>query len=102
MAWNSNGSSLAAAYGKTNHVTWCEHCSIVSIWQVFRRDYDPKKAQIEIEVSNCLTSVAFHPTDPLILAGGTLNGEIYLWNISQEEPQICKSEIDEYYHRESV
>jgi len=53
-------------------------------------------------VSNCLTSVAFHPTDALILAGGTLNGEIYLWNISQEEPQICKSEIDEYYHRESV
>lgn len=74
----------------------------MSIWQVFRRDYNPKKAQKEIEVSNCLTSVAFHPTDPLLLAGGTLNGEIYLWNIDKEEPLVCKSDVDEYYHRESI
>ena len=69
---------------------------------MFRRDYNPKKAQKEIEVSNCLTSVAFHPTDPLLLAGGTLNGEIYLWNIDKEEPLVCKSDVDEYYHRESI
>ena len=25
LDWNCNGSSLVAAYGKTNHVTWCEH-----------------------------------------------------------------------------
>ena len=53
-------------------------------------------------MSNCLTSVAFHPTDPLLLAGGTLNGEIYLWNIDKEEPLVCKSDVDEYYHRESI
>jgi len=36
------------------------------------------------------------------LAGGTLNGEIYLWNVDQEDPQICVSAIDEYYHREGI
>jgi WD40 repeat protein len=38
-----------------------------------------------IEVSNCVTEVAFHPSDPTLLAGGTMNGEIYMWNIAHEE-----------------
>lgn len=25
IAWSCNGSSLAVAYGKTDHVSWCEH-----------------------------------------------------------------------------
>jgi WD repeat-containing protein 34 len=52
-----------------------------------------------------LTTIEFHPFDPSILAGGTMNGEIYLWNISVEkgeDPYICHSAIDEYYHREAV
>lgn len=31
-----------------------------------------------------------------------MNGEIFIWNIDKEDPNICKSEIDEYYHRESI
>jgi WD repeat-containing protein 34 len=93
---------LAVAYGKTNHTTWCEHHSAVSIFSVFRRDFNAKKATSNIEVSNCVTQVAFHPTNPLILAGGTMNGEIYLWNIDEDEPQLCVSAIDEYYHREAI
>lgn len=41
VSWNCNGTNLAVAYGKTNHTTWCEHQSVVSIWPVFRRDFDP-------------------------------------------------------------
>lgn len=44
----------------------------------------------------------FHPSDPSILAGGTFIGEIYLWNIFQDNPEICNSRADEYYHRESI
>lgn len=102
LSWNSNGSTIAVAFGKTNHATWCDHHSNVSLWSVFRRDFDAKKPTNTIEVSNCVTQVAFHPSDPLILAGGTLNGEIYLWNIDLEEPQLCVSAIDEYYHREAI
>lgn len=61
-----------------------------------------KKPNTTIEVSNCLTCIEFHPNDPLILAGGTLNGEIYIWNIDNEDPYICHSAIDEYYHREAI
>ena len=102
LSWNCNGSSIALAYGKTNHTSWCEHLSVLCIWSVFRRDFNPRKATTTIEVSNCVTQVAFHPSDPVILAGGTMNGEIYLWNITQEEPQIAVSQIDEYFHREAI
>ena len=105
-AWSCNGSTIAVAYGKTNHETWCEHHSVISTWGIFRREFDPKKPNLSIEVSNCVTTIEFHPSDPLILAGGTMNGEIYLWNIDSErkgeESIICNSAIDEYYHREAV
>lgn len=106
MAWSCNGATLAVAYGKTNHQAWCEHHSSVSTWGIFRREFDPKKPNLTIEVSNCLTTIEFHPSDPLILAGGTMNGEIYLWNIDGErkgeDSYICNSAIDEYYHREAI
>jgi len=31
-----------------------------------------------------------------------MNGEIFLWNTDREEPFVCKSDVDEYYHRESI
>jgi len=49
-----------------------------------------------------VTSLAFHPSNPSILAGGTFNGEIYLWDIFKTDPLLCVSRIDEYYHREAV
>lgn len=60
------------------------------------------KPSINIDANSCLTEVAFHPTDAMILAGGTLNGEIYIWDIDAEEPKMFVSEIDEYYHREAI
>ena len=65
---------------------------------MFRRDFDPRKATTTIEVPNCLRTVAFHPSDPLVIVGGTMNGQIYLWNLNLEDPQVAVSDIDEYYH----
>ena len=31
-----------------------------------------------------------------------MNGEIYIWNIDQEDPKMFVSDIDEYYHREAI
>jgi WD40 repeat protein len=45
----------------------------------------------------------FHPTYPALLAGGSFNGEIFLWDISkQSDPQRCVSKIDDYFHRECI
>ena len=93
---------MAVPYGKTDHVSWCEHQSVVSIFTPFRRAFDAKKPTVNIEVSNCVTEVAWHPTEPVILAGGTMNGQIILWNIDEAVPKLHESEIDEYYHREAI
>lgn len=50
IAWSSNGSTLAVAYGKTNHEAWCEHHSSIATWGIFRREFDPKKPNLTIEV----------------------------------------------------
>jgi hypothetical protein len=41
------------------------------------------------------------------LAGGSINGEIYIWNVEFENKKetgalICKSDADEYFHREPI
>jgi hypothetical protein len=50
IAWSSNGSTLAVAYGKTNHEAWCEHHSSIATWGIFRREFDPNKPNLTIEV----------------------------------------------------
>lgn len=106
ISWSCNGSTLAVAYGKTDHISWCEHQSIISLWSIFQRAFDPKMPSVTIEVPNCLTSVEFHPTDPLLLAGGTINGEIFVWNLGakdlKDKKSYNKSDADEYFHRESI
>ena len=42
VGWSCNGAMLAVAYGKTDHVSWCEHQSIISVWRIFTRDLDTK------------------------------------------------------------
>lgn len=102
ISWGPNGSTLAVGYGKWNHTSWCEDQSVVSIWCIFRRDFDHDKPNVNIDVGSCVTSLAFHPSNPSILAGGTFNGEIYLWDVFKNDPVICVSRIDEFYHWEAV
>lgn len=105
--WSCNGACVAAAFGKTDHVSWCEHQSTISLWNIFRRDFSNKKPNVTIEVPNCLTCIEFHPTNPLIIAGATVNGEIFVWKIQEDQADnqaivISKSEADEYFHREPI
>lgn len=109
VSWNSNGSRLAVAYGKTDHVSWCEHSSLLHIWSISHRvKYDANKPDITIEVPNCLSSIAFHPEEPQLLAGGTVNGEILIWNLNDSQGKensntlIRRSQPDEYTHRERI
>ena len=101
ISWNCNGSTLAVSYGNISSQT-VPFQGWVSIWGIFRRDLDTKKPSKNIETTNCITSVKFHPSDPSILAGGSFIGEIYIWNVFSENHEICSSRADEYYHREVI
>ena len=110
IAWNCNGSTLAVAYGDPNQRKWWQLQSSVGIWGIFRRDLQENAPSTSIEVTvgilnfsfviqGSVTSLAFHPKNPVILAGGTSSGKILIWNIFEQEPLQASTIIDEYFHR---
>jgi WD40 repeat protein len=55
------------------------------------------------ETASCVTSLAFHPVIPSILAGGTFNGEIIIWRIIEnQDPVITSSAMTEDSHQEPI
>lgn len=52
-------------------------------------------------MQNCINCVKFHPNKPNILLAGSINGVVYLIDISSEKV-IAESKVDDYFHRESI
>ena len=106
MSWNSTGSVLAVAFGRHDESGWCNITRAgCGLFHVFSRDFDPSKPQTVLDTSSYLMSVACHPEIPGIVAGGTFNGEVVIWDTAREEggeQQIACSAIDDYFHREPV
>lgn len=47
--------------------------------------------------------VSFHPVLPAVIAGGTFNGEIRVWNTgSSGEPLLASSGFSELVHKEPI
>lgn len=44
-----------------------------------------------LEADSYVTSIAFHPANPTVLAGGSYNGEIILWNLAEERAKPVSS-----------
>mmetsp|Transcript_40263 Transcript_40263/g.35789 ORF Transcript_40263/g.35789 Transcript_40263/m.35789 type:complete len:90 (-) Transcript_40263:952-1221(-) len=77
--------------------------SFLYIWNLSKRDFKPDTPNLTIENTGSIMCIEFHPTKPSLIAGGTFNGEVYLWDISQQEENVLfYSKIDDYFHREAV
>ena len=105
-SWNATGSVLAVAFGRHDESGWCNSTKAgCGLYHVFSRDFDPAKPKTVLDTSSYLMSVACHPEIPGIIAGGTFNGEVVIWDTAKEdsgEQQIACSAIDDYFHREPV
>jgi WD repeat-containing protein 34 len=106
MSWNATGSVLAVAFGRHDESGWCNITKAgCGLYHVFSRDFDPARPQTMLDTTSYLMSVACHPEMPGIIAGGTFNGEVVIWDTAREESgeqQIACSTIDDYFHREPV
>eukprot|EP00438_Fugacium_kawagutii_P016524 Skav230218 [mRNA] locus=scaffold1558:6181:16567:+ [translate_table: standard] len=102
VAWNSTGASLACAFGKLDTLGWCEVTAPVCVWNIFRPQHVAGEPDTVLPVQGFVMCIAFHPTKPSILAGGTYNGELQIWNTGSGEldPLLASSSIDDYLHRE--
>ena len=58
LAWNAGGTVLAAAYGPLDRTDWASQSSMLCTWSVFRRQLDPAKADLALELQDCLTCLA--------------------------------------------
>ncbi|KAL4488867.1 hypothetical protein ABPG72_016520 [Tetrahymena utriculariae] len=103
ISWNCTGLIIAAAYGKFEQKGTSNERSFVCAWNLSKRNFAENKPSVVIETEVSLTCIQFHPTKPNILAGGSFNGEVFVWDLlDEEENLVCKSNIDEYLHREAV
>jgi len=67
--------------------------SLILIWSFF----DPIQPKLFLEAPCDVFSFAFSPTEPHIVAGGCINGQVALWDIKQYEDRIINPRGD---HRE--
>jgi WD repeat-containing protein 34 len=128
VSWSCTGSMLAAGYGCTDHVGWCKHRAGVCIYNFYGGGPKRPESGVEqtitseaqqtvaavgsyggvapavvFETSCCVCSVAFHPEKPGVLAAGTFNGEVLVWDLNREDEQLLyRSKSDDYMHREPV
>ncbi|NXF06603.1 WDR63 protein, partial [Smithornis capensis] len=67
--------------------------SVILFWSFF----DPIHPQLVLECPEDIYCFQFSPSDPNIIAGGCINGQVILWNISEHEEKLQheKSVTDE-------
>ncbi|KAJ1508418.1 WD repeat-containing protein 63, partial [Coelomomyces lativittatus] len=72
--------------------------SLVLIWSF----YDPIHPQLILESSDDISSFAFHPQQPYIIAGGCVNGQVLLWDISDYQEKMKNIKRDENEENKTV
>ncbi|KZC13094.1 WD repeat-containing protein 34 [Dufourea novaeangliae] len=63
ICWSIGGGTLAVSHGIPYH------------------DTCPNKI---LEINACVTTLAYHPTEPSILAAGLFNGDVLVWNLRDD------------------
>ncbi|GBG00275.1 hypothetical protein Rsub_13001 [Raphidocelis subcapitata] len=106
LTWNSTGNTLAAAFGRHAIAGWCSEPGALASWNLARGAAGAAAPDRLLRTDCCLTAAAFHPTEPALLAGGSFNGELLLWDLGRErelDAQAAKSDaLGEARHREPV
>ena len=102
VAWNVTGSTLAASYGRTDIAGWCDMPGAVCVWNVFGKDFDCANPDYVLDHPSCLLCVAFHPLLPALVAAGSFNGEVVVWDLASSEQTPLVSPIAEQVHKEPV
>ena len=80
LSWNRSGYSIAVSYGRFDVTGWCDSPGALCVWNLRREDVDPRKPDSIFETDSCLQCVAWHPVDPAVVAAGSFDGEVHVWD----------------------
>ncbi|KAI8919937.1 WD40-repeat-containing domain protein [Powellomyces hirtus] len=103
LSWNKNGSTVGVAYGRFDHDSWCNHKGAVCTWSLAGRGVGDIPAWT-VETESCVMSIAFHPENPSLIAGGGFNGQIFVAQTKdpKNDPIVAISKMSDMTHQEPV
>ncbi|XP_012289001.1 WD repeat-containing protein 34 isoform X2 [Orussus abietinus] len=84
LAWSIGGGVLASCHGIPSHSSWCDHLSKIEFFNLTRDDQFVETPSKVLELNACVTLLAYHPTEPSVVAAGLFNGDVLLWNLRDE------------------
>lgn len=103
LSWNCTGNLIAASYGRNDITGWCDFPGAVCCWNISGKHAQSSEPDVVLDHTACLMCVAYHPDKPAVLAAGSFNGELLVWDLSvNTESAIAISPIIEYSHKEPI
>ncbi|XP_029469028.1 WD repeat-containing protein 34 isoform X2 [Rhinatrema bivittatum] len=88
VSWNSTGSVVACSYGRFDNGDWSIEKSFVCTWNLDRRGLNPQCPDVVLDVPSSVMCLAFHPSQPSLLAGGLYSGEVLMWDTSRTDDTL--------------
>lgn len=89
VSWTCSGGAVAVSYGRNDITGWCDLPGAVCVWSIFDKGFQPTEPQLVFDHPSCIMCVSFHPQSPSIVAGGSFNGEVVVWNLNEPEKAVC-------------
>ncbi|NWW07910.1 WDR34 protein, partial [Oreocharis arfaki] len=103
VSWNATGSVVACSYGRLDDGDWSTEKSYVCIWNLDRRGLNPQHPDLVVDVPSSVMCLAFHPSQPSLIAGGLFSGELVVWDTSRtEDPVIWRTGMTDDTHTDPV
>ncbi|XP_051955566.1 WD repeat-containing protein 34 [Xyrauchen texanus] len=103
VSWNCTGSVIACGFGRVDDGDWSNEKSYVCTWNLDRRNVNPKRPNVIIDVTTPIMCLCFHPMRPSVVAGGLYSGEVVVWDNSRvQDPILAQTGMSADTHREPV
>ncbi|XP_008937000.1 PREDICTED: WD repeat-containing protein 34-like, partial [Merops nubicus] len=103
LSWNTTGSVVACSYGRLDSGDWSTEKSYVCTWNVDRRGLNPQCPDLVVDVPSSVMCLAFHPSQPSLIAGGLFSGELVVWDTSRsEDPVTWRTGMTDDTHTDPV
>ncbi|NXX57931.1 WDR34 protein, partial [Scopus umbretta] len=103
VSWNTTGSVVACSYGRLDSGDWSTEKSYVCTWNLDRRGLNPQHPDLVVDVPSSVMCLAFHPSQPSLIAGGLFSGELVVWDTSRtEDPVIWRTGMTDDTHTDPV
>lgn len=88
IAWHPNAISIAVTLGVRETKTFCPHGGSLAIWNLASEKFQPAAPHLRLEAEFALQAAAYHPHVPALIAAGTANGGIHVWDLTNDHDNL--------------